>query len=634
MQSCFLQTKHSVNARKGQTEFIVIIVLIAIGVGTVSYAAYKASPDSGGGIIKGTVEESVVGFISEAGYKTLETMSLYGGFLGPQDNFVQFEKQHGIPVVNYYYYDGEFVFPTDAELKANIVAGVTDYIRMYKGDLENALKSQGVVIDDTFTVDATIMPSKVILTLNMPTTVKNQSVKQPYRVELLTRFGEVYAASKSIVQTDAEHKFFEGFTDTKIALSSVKDGKLYLPSMISAVGCEPIHIGWIAMKDRMETTVEDIVSHTYAYKSPTGGNAYIFPVSDDGKYQDLPITFFTPTNFGLGETNFQFRTLPDNTVNVISAEPERSNYAPDVCTMQPKVVEYYVKYPVIVIIKDDVTKDSFRFALEVLYKTDYKQEALPIDFVSDEGAKVKSECESMKCIARVPVMDFSNNPIASASVRFGGCSLGETDVSGIFYGPAPCMTGKLEVSKEGYAPAWKSAGIDDIRDADPIILLGISTIKIYVYEVPVKKAADVYTIKAADVKSSTGEAFIAFADLLGIPVVEPTINGPTGEVSVASGTFYGMMAKLNNPATKEDYGEVAGFNTLITKDTKELHVYIPKLDGFGSLRGTELLNEVKRLTSLMAKKECGFPAPIMPMKASPKDCSFAAADLKPIGGGI
>jgi len=637
MQSCFLPAKYSVNSRKGQTEFIVIIVLIAIGVGTVSYAAFKSSPGIGGGVMKGTAEESIASFISEAGYKTLETMSVYGGFLGPQENYAQFVKQHGVPVVNYHYYGGELTYPTEDELKANLIAGVSDYIRTYKDALGESLKSQGVVISDSFTVDAKIMPNKVLLTVNMPTTVRNQSAQQPFQVEMLTRFGEVYAAAKSISGMEAGHRFFEAFTGSKILSSGMKDGKPFIPTVVSTVGCEPVHIGWSAIKGRMETAIEEVVSRTQTAEGArsTDGD-YVFPISADGNgYKDLSVSFFTAANFALDEETVQFRTLPGNAVNVISMEPVPDLYVPGTCKTELRMVEYYVKYPVIVVIKDDVTKDSFRFALEVAYKTDYAGTAgtgVPADFASDSTATVKDECGEMKCQVKVPVEDYDGKAIQGASVRFGGCPLGETDADGIFRGAAPCITGKLEVSKQGYGPSWKMASVNELIDAEAVLLKKMGMLKLYIYEVPVTKEGTKYSIKAAGVKPSSGESFVEFANLLGLPVAQTTIKGASGEVELTPGTIYGMLAKLTNPSTNEDLGEVAGFSVLVGGGTEAVHVYVPKLVGFQNLRGAELLNEIERLTNLLSMADCGFSSPGMSAQAAPKDCVHDATELKPSGG--
>jgi hypothetical protein len=580
--------KRIANARKGQAEFVVIIILIAIGVATVSYAVFTSSPE----LLQGTqepktVKDTIFGFISEAGYDTLQTMGLYGGYLGPQENYAFFERQQGIPVVNYYYYEGETYYPTAQELEANLVLGVSDYIRRYKDSVEKGLESQGVEIGDEFSVQAKIHENKVVLTVDMPTAVKNQTIPQPYEVELITRFGEIYEFGKGLAELNGKERFFETFTLAEMASSPVKSGEksvlLFVPPQFD---CEPVYIGWNEMKKRVEDSITRMIQHTRISGDKRNGARYIFPPVNGRGGETLKVGFFAPASFSLGKDDFNFKTTPDNVINAIKVDPKPIDYLPERCYSDPMFVTYNIRYPLIVVIEDDVTRDSFRFALDIVVKGYDLEAETTKDGDMDFDAGTKNEmCQNMKCKAIVNVKDNAGKQLSYAPVSFGGCPLGETDENGVFNGDSPCILGMLEVSKVGYVPHSEFQSIDKLEQGVEVKLFKEVKTTFYVHVVSVRKESGNYTINPSETRYLSGETAQLFISKSGKTIdYEPFITGKMKVFDMDPGIYTGFSSLLfsSEDKTKTLGGFVLGKTTyIIVSDEKNaFHVYIPRAVGF------------------------------------------------------
>lgn len=622
--------KQNATARKGQIEFIVIIILLAIGVATISYAVFTTSPD----IFVGpqtpkTVKDTILNFISEAGYDTLQTMSLYGGYLGPQENYVFFARQHGTPVVNYYYYEGETYYPTEQELEANLVSGVSDYIRRYKTSLEKSLEREGVELGEA-SVQAKIHENKVVLTVNMPTVVKNQSVPQPYQVELVTRFGEIYEFAKDLVALQKEQKVFETFTIAEMAASPMKKGEKSVPLFIPPqFDCNPIYIGWNDMKGRVEDSITRMIQHTrISGDSRKGGISYTFPPVNGKGGQTLKVNFFTPTSFRLGKEDFNFKATPGDVINVIKVDPKSMEYLPERCYSDPLFVTYNIRYPVIVVIEGDITKDSFRFVLDVIVR-DYDlegevSEAGDIGF--DDGTE-NELCKNMKCEATITVKDSKGNALSSAQISFGGCPLGETNGNGVFSGVAPCILGVLEVSKGGYMPHSEFQSIDELKEGAEVQLYKKVKTTFFIHVVPVHKEGDNYTVSLSEVRYLAGETAQLFITKVGKGVdYEPFVTEKLAVFDMDPGIYSGLSAVLfsNQEKSKTLGGFVTGKITyiIVTDASNTFHVYIPRVVGFD----IESYGDLEALYHLMDK--CGY-GPVLESEAQVSyDCSYKIVEVE------
>jgi len=622
--------------KKGQIEFIAVIILVAIGVATVSYAAFTSSPELFFGSQEAkTAKDTIMNFISEAGYMTLKEMSLYGGYLEPQTHYVLYTPQQGIPVVNYYYYGGENYYPTTEEMENNLAIGVATYLSRYKDSVQDSLKNQGVVIENLETVKTKIYDNKVVLTVEMPATVDNQTIGQPFEVEIITRFGEIASIGKELVELNNADKYFETFTLAEMISDSTKTGKESVPIFIPPqFDCDPVYIGWNSMRQRVQDSITYVVGHTYLPEQIRGtGRKYLLPPIDEKNHNGLDISFDLPSSFRLGVDDFQFVTKPDGNLNQITIEPQRVGYTSERCTSTPLTVEYYVKYPVVVMIWDENTRNSFRFAFEV-FNNGFDLESklnsnsfTAVDFRTESDAiENKEVCEEMKCVAKITVKDITGELIPYASIKFGGCPLGETGEDGTFSGAAPCIMDKLEIGKAGYTNTYRVTSIDSLQTGQTFYLKERVKINLQVYEVDVTKSGDDYSISSSAVRLLSGEkAEIQFWTALG-PEREIVIDKPAERVELTQGTLYTIGGFLRDNTKKEYMGGFAGAVAGASSD-QTWYIYIPSIAGFQELRGEKMTTELERLTKLLRMDGCGIGSPVRTSPAKPTSCSYSTEEL-------
>jgi hypothetical protein len=593
--------------RKGQVEFVAIIAILIIGAVVIltTYGTTILHPPPGGATeLQESVKQSVLLFLREGAFEAVKKLEANGGFLPEQRKTVTFNSNP----VNYWSVNGRENTP---DLQSNFITLLEEYIGRNKNMLQQTLSEKNVTFGDA-SVSANILGSKIITTLSMPTTVKGYPIQQPYRTEIQTNLGQIFGFAENLVKSNKDERYFEYFTLSEIALSPIENGIHTTPMHVMLTRCgQSYHKDWYDLKPKMEDVITSAIEHTYMPgKVPdeiknSKINKYTMTELGGNRYKSLNVEFHLPDNFELGRNTFTMSP------GIISAEAER--IVAGICLSEPVSVKYSLVYPVVVEAEDFFTGNRFYFAIEVSIIDNKPAETSGIK--PSKPSLQNLICRNPQCRASLTVKS-DGIPISDAMVSFMGCSLGRTDISGRLSSHSPCGAGLLEVHKSGFESYSEMKNNDELQN----LALGLKkllNVQLYFYEVTVAETGGKYIIHKNSVKPKDAKTITLRLTPLSNPegTIEysttntvDTVLLPEGEYSIGGELTY----------TETAYG---GFLTLhsIDSETKELHIYIPKIADFNSLRSLDMLS---KLTLVLNK--CGL-GPVSEHKITPyEDCEVAS----------
>jgi len=603
---------------KGQVEFVVILGILVIAVVAVYFAWQGFAPTTAPVAVtqeQKVVQESINNFIRAGALDTLRKLSLYGGWLEPQTNSVTYLGKQ----VNYWQYQGSVNYP---DLQANLISGITSYLRANRASIEGSLAAKNVTVGEP-AVSAQVLDNRIILTVNMPTTMKGSPIPQPYTVTIQTRLGEIYGFSKKLAASTAQDRFIEYSVLSSMALSPFENDVQITPLTIYLTDCgQHVFKDWWDIKAGIEDRIEVTLAHIYMPgKVPlntmdtASHPKYIVPPVD-GKIYNLDVSFFTPDDFALTPTTLQFTPNP---ITAVSQPVPQTPY----CRSDPVNVKYYFTFPAIVEIKDPLTDNLFRFAVSV-----YVKDNLPGSW-EDLGGYATTEqqlvCENPGCTASLTVVNSAGVPIPGASVSFMGCILGRTDDSGRLVSSAPCGAGRLVVQANGYG------SYDENLDHSQLVEKTITLPKkvfltLNLYEVVVQNVTalgaqagtQTFWIDAigpdevgginhinTDPDHGNEVAYINFYNQGRYALEQNPVayNTQTGTVQLDAGTYSITGVLLSDLLPKGSF--LAEKEITEDLDGKELHIYLPYLEGYESITDTE---EEARIMFLLTRilERCGI----------------------------
>jgi hypothetical protein len=556
--------------RKGQVEFIAVVVLVIIGAIVVLYTyqtGLLTPPPAGVADEQASVRNTVVNFVREAAYYTIKDISLNGGFREEQTNSLTFRGKQ----VNYWLYKGEKTIP---DVGKNFVRGVEHYLNRNREALASSLKGKNVSIGEA-TVSANILNNKIKLAVSMPVTVKGYPLQQPFNVEVETKLGEVVDFSEELIGFQTENSFFEYSTLFNVMqpVDGFETGLWY--KIIT--GCTQFSKDWNDVKPLMEGVIRVTLAHVYMPgKAPLGiadKSSYLkhlIPAFENKKYSDLSVSFHLPDGFELDRGDFSFNPEP------ISVNSERLKSG--ICKPESVYIRYNLTYPVVVLVEDPYTRNLFRFAFDT-YITDNMPAGYP------EFGAVKSlqaeVCEKLDCMVTVTVS--GSGGVEGASVSFRGCKLGETDKDGFFSGYSPCGLGAFEVRKTGYGSFSDIRNVNQLQDAE-IKLKKLVPVNLFFYEVAVRNTSDSYFIPSKNsVKPVSGKSVIMeFRDAAsGETVLQSTFDKQGELVEIPEGTYLISGMLTDTVGDKVSVQSQFLYRFEVGPDIKYLYIYLPKMGGFG-----------------------------------------------------
>lgn len=567
---------------KGQVEFIAIIGIIAVVIVAVYFAFTSVAP----GVTptapvytsaeQASVADTVNSFVRDGTLETLRTLSTYGGYLSPQADSVTYLGKE----TSYWMKDGSVSYPN---LKDNFIQGLRDYINTNKDALESSLAGQGVEFG-TPTISATLMSNQIVATVNMPTTFKGGQVPQPYVITIPTKISDVYDFSKAFVDYQKTERFLEYTTLASMVSSPITNNVKDVPMWITITRCgEYVFKTWSDIHPGVDYAVKITLAHIYMPgKVPTNIGAvtsypkYPLPPMNGKSYSDLGVSFTLPDNFGFDRTNLQID--PDPIIAYAKPVPRIG-----LCYGDPKLVSYHVDYPAVVVVKDSLTGNLFKFAVDTMIQDNLPGDWAIVGYDLDDQEAI---CAARDCPVDIKVVDASGSPVDGAAIRFAGCGLGSTDINGDFKGIAPCAAGPLHIFKPGYGTYMQAFDESEIRDIT-VTLPGIPHLSIYFYEVPIENQSDAsgekYFIydRTITTVGSDKMARLVLTNSVDLETYEVVSEDDIAVLNYAPAGIYGFSSGLFSSDIAAMYGGASGsYEITEAMNGKALYVYIPTLVGF------------------------------------------------------
>jgi hypothetical protein len=602
--------------RKGQVEFVAVIGIVVVAV-IVIYLGFQAlapptpAPTAVAQEQK-TVRDSLLNFMTSGAQEVLDTMSDHGGFLGPQANSVI----HLGREVPFWQLSGVANFPN---IQSNFVQGLTSYLRDNRASLEAMFEGRNVTIGDPI-VTATFLDNQIQVNVNMPTSVKNYPITQPYTFTVQTRISQIDRFAKAFINTVSSERSFEYFTMSSMLLSPPgADSIQEVPVSVMLFTCgQFVHKSWNDVRPGMEAVIERTLANIYMPgKAPLNigdvspSPKYGLPSIGGQFYSDLEVNFFTPDDFGLSRDTFQF-----------TPEPITARAVPipmtGACVSEPVQVNYFVTYPAVVEVRDTLTDNLFRFAFQVYIKDN---EPGPLaDITGYATADQAQLCRYPQCSGSVIVEDSAGNPVPGADISFMGCGF-TAGATGSYDGLVPCGMGTLTVNAEGFSPYEMMTSSDELA-AYVVTLHRQPSINMEFFEVHIQNDSIQELYYIDDVTRIRHElqpdetVLLSFYNReLGQMEQRIYSSASATETSLAPATYL-ISGGLADSRFERYFGNV-GYEFTIREDTTKLYVYLPYMVGFDESTQEMRAGTAYKTSKMMA--ECGVPT----VTEAPVDSSAA-----------
>ncbi|RLJ05165.1 MAG: hypothetical protein DRP18_03715 [Candidatus Aenigmatarchaeota archaeon] len=561
--------------RSAQVEFVVIVALLILVTVVVFYAYQSGMSSISPGISNKVqaVKLSVENMIREASLQTLKTMSDYGGYL--DTSFPLGSVRFLGKDVPYWQKAGEIKYPN---IRENFVNGVKNYIELYKENFTDALKEYGDVSLGEPQVVANFLSNKIVLTVNLPVTIDGYSIKEPYVIEMPSKFSEVEEFATGFVNYEALNRPFEIYTLSSMMISPVTNGIHDVPFFLFLIGCGKfVYKDWWDIKQGVEYAIKVTLAHTYMpgkvplHTMKTNPYPKYTLVPINGKeYSDLKVSFHLPDNFELDPSSLQFEPDP------ISLE---SKIIPllGMCQSDPLYVKYYLTYPAIVRIKDPLTGYVFQYAVQVYIKDNEPGVWTGMSgYVSGEK---KTMCENAWYQVNIKVKGTDGSPVSGAAVNYMGCSLGRTNENGELKAVAPFGIGLLKIYKKGYEEYSEMKSVASLNDIT-ITFRKKPAFNMYLYEVMIQNLSmsNSYHISSGGLKPIENNQYVIMEwyNTDTNKRYETAFDTKSSRISNIPPGSYLIGANLME-GSKALGGFITTFNITEDLDEKSLYVFLPNI---------------------------------------------------------
>jgi len=433
--------------RRGQVEFVAVAAIILIALIVIILAlqniAVRPPPLTGCEQEAKTVKDSVNNLIRTGLKEQMKLIYNQGGVLDPPTGDYQ-SVEFGMFNVPYWQACDQVSVP---DVGREIDTGVTSYLRANLESEEEFAKKKVSFDFSKMDVEVGIFKDNVRVRVDLPTTIEDCGVPQPYEVTIPTKLYDILDFGRNFANDNTEGRIFEGaLLRCMLKFPTDPENSDWLRPFGVLTGCgERIFKKKSDLLSPMKKAITLSVTQTLWNEQPLRSidkNCFS-PVNVVGgkTYPDLEVYFEYPTSWDL---NSHFFFLP-NPVNVISTN--MLSFVP-VC-VTPYSVSYNVRYPVVVHVEDSLTNQMFNFA--VLADINNTMPGVCSFELGEAETDYTELCiNQAKCQAKVTVKDKNGNLIEGADVTYDICDVGRTNVNGIAEGPIPCGLAEIHVYKNGY----------------------------------------------------------------------------------------------------------------------------------------------------------------------------------------
>jgi len=606
---------------RGQVEFIVVLGIVVVIVVVAFYAlqtgiipAASANPDVR------LVQDSTNNFIRNAAYDTLRKVSDNGGYLEPQASGVTFLGM-GVP---YWARNGQLMVPN---VQQNIVTGITNYITNNKDNFASSVSGKAVTLGQP-QVTVNVLENQLSITVYMPTTVNDVQVPQPYVVSVPTKIGEVIDFSSALAQNQLQNRYLEYFIISSMLLSPYDGPAQVVPTHIYLTTCgEFVFKSWFDVAPQMEEVIKTTLGHTYMpdkypmnVEKTSNFLKYAIPEMSGKKHFDLNVSFDVPDGFSLSYQSMQMD--PDPVLSLALPIPMTG-----LCQSDPVNVKYYLQFPAIARIRDPLTGNIMRFAIDT-----YIKDNMPGSWGAGGYNQTLQTliCSNPQCDASIKVLDVYGKPVSGATVTYMGCGVGQTGSSGIATGKVPCgSSGPIEAYRSGFDVFSRGGFNNDMVRNTTIVMTGMPTMNAHLYEAIVETMGSFgvngssYMIPAsgigvnnlpginpinalADERKENEMVYLQFQSLDTGKIYERFFTEKVGIINGVPSGSYILNGALTNQVMTALYG---GFSVNIgitdSMDGKDIYIYLPYSYAYSRLTDrTSKINGGLLLTNMLVS--CGI----------------------------
>ena len=581
---------------KAQVEFVVIFALIAIAVIVVIVSSRLFAVGGVNPAIIGTEQEkklisdSVTTAIMNAARNELREIYKTGGFSDAQGKKVKYgAKEIGV----WQDCDGTQIPDIGKVLEERLE---NDLRALFKPEMEFFGK---IVNFDMAKLDvaAAIQENGVKIDVNMPTTVENSSMGQPYSILIPSNLGRIIDTARAIINRNNASRFFEAATMNTILYSN--PGEKWLPTIDLKTGCrDTLFRTESEVGEALQNFAGYTASHTVYNKEIAvlpDNPFYVIGVSD----YDINVSFIYPEEWDI-ESNMDVKPNP------VAFYPSPIIAFSSVC-IGTTDVRYSMRYPLIAVIRDDAMDQLFNFAIMVNIDDNKPSCGFAKGTKTSYDEKCVSEAE---CSATISVKGEDGLPIGNALVTFGACSVGGTDYLGLAKGIVPCMVAELSVHREGYGEYKKLVKASSLRDYPVVLEKEGKAIPVHFYGVPLKTGGPMAqgSYKDYHVSGQPRQIDLFAEDYFVLVYMKKHDGGnimlynigPDGFTSEANAVIGKNALDVFGAVVNNKTGETVGYiEAAYLADGNEngLYVYLPLVEGLSSSLMPSEISKIKAALS-------------------------------------
>jgi hypothetical protein len=457
---------------KAQVEFVVIFSLIVIALIVIITSSRLIVVDNtnpqiiGLGEEKKLIVDSVLNSIRNIAINEIRDVYRTGAVSSPDERKVK----HGTKEIKVWQdCDGINIPDIEKVLEEKLE---NDLKKLFEPEMEFFGKKVNFDIPK-LDVDVTIQEVGIKIYVKMPTTVENSSIPQPYSIMIPSKLRKIIDTSKAIINFNNESKFFEAATLNTLLYSNPEEN--WLPTIDLKTECGNIifntekEIGDMLEKLAIYTTTH-IVYNKEVMILPDNP-FYVINFSDE----NINVSFMYPEEWNMKD-NMEIKPNPI----VFYSKPIFPFSSTCIETIN---ISYSFRYPIVVVIKDDLIDELFNFVIMV----NINDNKPGCNLIKRQKISYYERCISeAECHVSINVKDKNNLSINNAIITLGNCYLGRTNYLGSLEAVAPCMIGELSVYKEGYGEYRKLVKTSSLKDYSIILEKEPQETIIHFYGVPIK----------------------------------------------------------------------------------------------------------------------------------------------------
>ncbi len=566
---------------RGQAEAVIILAIIIVAVLVSVYMLQLSELDIPflSSPAQRLARESAENSIRSATLDALRSLSLNGGYPDPQQGSVSL----GGETVPYWMLNGQISMP---DFRGSLEEGTRKRITDTMPLLEKSLEGSGVAFGEP-QVSVSILPDRIDVAVNMPTTVKGESIPQPYRVSIRSLLSESLEFSANFLESQKANRFFEVFTVSSMLYSDIEGEIQKVPVQILLTDCgQSVQKTYEEIRPEVEKVVKSTVAHTYlpgqypeGIIDQAGFPKYSLISYDGNEYSDLDVNFWLPDGFSLDRNMLAFSPEP------ITATAQQIPLT-GLCESEHIYVKYSVHYPVIVSVEDPLTRIPLRFAFNAIIFDN-----MPAPY-EDLPQLQPTYCDNPQCTMDLTVVDSSGRPLDNAFVSFIGCGMGETSEGRLVAG-APCGLGSLYVSKDGYTPYADLHNSDSIRGLT-VELRKRPLVSLKFWEVNVRKEPPVYRILEgvggnSDITPVRDGAIVIMTLISNETGLQfsPSYESKGGYLDLPAGNYIIQGSLVEQDTVKALGSFITTFELMESHAGKDIHIYLPYTFGYAGLQTDE-----------------------------------------------